>query len=380
MALKKGIKVALIIAVLIYAIWNLVSFLVGQKTSEMVRYGTLENTFSGTAYLFKDEKVIDASDGVMQPTVQDGERVHKGARIGVLLSGDTDESALHEYLRIQDRINNLASIRAVDEFEETVRTDEQMSALALRIATAADMGNMTELAGLKDELLLLKDEKSAVLGKKEELNAVLKNRQDALQGSIGSSVKEIFSPVAGTVFLQADGLESAMHLKATEGLTPSGLANMTAVETGKSCKIMEGTEWRGAIVADADKAGELKEGQAVTVRFNDFGGVTTRVTIISISAPENDSCVVTFSSNRFFEGLLLRRKTNVDVVIERFEGLRISSKALCQENGQTGVWVKTVTSTRFKPVEIIYGNDTTVIVKEEGSDSGSLRLYDTVVY
>jgi len=77
--MKKNIKILVAAAAIVFIVWNLVSFLIGRTTSEMVQYGTLEDSFGTTLYLFKDEVMIDgAGDGVLRPTVADGERVPKG--------------------------------------------------------------------------------------------------------------------------------------------------------------------------------------------------------------------------------------------------------------------------------------------------------------
>lgn len=379
--MKKKLKYIIPLFVLLFVVINLVIFFVGRTSSEMVNYGMVEDAFHTTMYLFKDEMVIDASrEGVLRPTASDGERVHKGARIGAILSEDTNESALHEYLRIQERIEHLESKAKTDGYAETVRTDEQITALSSQITVAAEYGEMETLTKLKDTLLIAKDDKTAAEGQKDALLGQLKSRQSALESGIGSSVKEIYSPEAGTLLLHTDGQEYTMNTHAAEGLTPRRLAEITE-NTGKSaggCKILYNNEWKAACTVSENIAARLKVGQAVTLRLNDCGGVTEKAKIAEISAPEDGKCAVVFSCNRTPEGLMQSRKTSVDVVLARYEGLRVPKKALCEEGGQKGVYVRTITEQVFRPVDVAFENETYAIIRE--GEKTKLKLYDTVIY
>ncbi len=379
--MKNKMKIWIPAAVIVFLVCNLVFFLINRTKSEMVQYGVMEDVFGATLYLFKDEVVIEsASDGILQPTAADGERVRKGARIGAVLSSDTDEGALHEFLRIEDRVKRLSAGETNMAYGETVRTDEEITALSAEITEAAAKGDMEEVTALKEELLIAKDEKSAAGGKKEELIGLLKARQDALNTKIGNSVKEIFSPEAGTLLLQTDGLEKEMTTEKAEGLLPGKLEELTGRvgTTGGGCKILYNNEWRGAAITDATRAANIQEGQAVTLRFHECGGAIQKAKISEISQEENGKCVVVFSSDRAPEGLMQSRRVTVDVILSRYEGLRVPKEAIVEEGGQTGVYVQTVTEQIFKPVEVAHMGETDAIIKE--GENTKLRLYDTVIY
>ncbi len=379
--MKKKIKLIVAAAVVLFILWNLITFFIGRTSSEMVYYDTLEESFGTSLYLFKDEVVISAvGDGVLRPTAKDGERVHKGARIGAVLSADTDEGALHEYLGIEDRIQRLSKSETGEAYAETVRTDEQITTLSLQITSAAEKGDMQRLGRLKDELLIAKDEKSAAGGQKDALIDELKERQKVLEAGIGNSIKEIYSPEAGTLLLQTDGLEEKMATKNAENLSPSSLAEITkeAAVSRVGCKVLYNNTWKGACTLDTALAGSLKVGQAVSLRFHDCAGAEEKATVAEISAEEDGKCVVVFSSNRTVEGLMACRKVAVDVIIRRHEGLRVPAEAITEEGGTTGVYVQTVTERVFRPAEVSYIGKEYAIIKE--GENTKLKLYDTVIY
>lgn len=379
--MKKHFKTVVVTLVLLFALWNLFFFLFGRTSAELVQYGALENSFGVTGFVFKDEIVIEGTGGgVLQPTVGDGERVHKGARIGAVLSADTDESALHEYLRIEDRLSRLKDRKNQENYEETVRTDEQITEISGQIIRAAETGNMERVAHLKESLMVAKDEKTASSGQYDALCARLGERQAALRDKIGSSMKEIYSPEAGTLYLQTDGMESTMSLESAEGLTPSGLLEMTK-DAGKyfsGCKLVRDDRFKIACIVDKEKAEGLSEGLAVSLRFYDQGGETGKATLESISEDEDGKCVLVFTGTKAPLGFMQCRKVTLDVILSRYEGFKIPQKAITEENGETGVYVQTVTKRTFKKTEVAFEGEVYAIIRE--GENTELRLYDTVLY
>lgn len=379
--MKKKTKPIVAAVVALFILIYLIVFLVGRTSSEMVYFDTMEEAFATNLWLFKDEVVIGTPEGgVLRPTAKDGERVHKGARIGAVLSGDTDEAALHEYLRISDRITRLSGKDTSENYSDTVRTDEQISTLSLQISSATEKGDMAKLGRLKDELLIAKDEKSALGGQTGELISILKERQSTLSKSIGASLREIYSPEAGTLLLHTDGMEKTMGTKNAEKLTPSALSEITSSisSSAQGCKILYNSTWKGACTLDEKTASTLRVGQAVTLRFHDADGATEKATVSEISEAEDGQCVVVFSSNRTVAGLLNRRKASVDVILRRHEGLRVPEKAITEKDGIQGVYVQTITDKVFKPAEVSYIGEGYAIIKE--GEKTKLKLYDTVIY
>lgn len=379
--MKKNLKRIVLVCAALFVLINLIIFFVGRTSSEMVYFDTLEESFGTTLYLFKDEVVLETPEGgVLRPTVKDGERVHKGARVGAVLSGETDEGELHEYLRIQDRITRLSQIDAEENYSDTVRTDEQISSLALSIASATEKGDMAKLGRLKEELLIAKDGKTAAGGKKDELTAHLKNRLKELESGIGNSLQEIYSPEAGTLLLHTDGMETAMQTENAKNLSPSRMTEIISQisKTSSGCKILYNSTWKGACTVDENTAGAMQVGQVVDLRFHDADGAVEKATVSEISEAENGQCVVVFSSNRTVDGLFGWRKVSVDVILRRHEGLRVPSKAVTEENGVSGVYVRTITEKVFKPAEVSYVGAEYAIIKE--GENTKLKLYDTVIY
>ncbi|MBQ7036131.1 MAG: hypothetical protein IJN74_01410 [Clostridia bacterium] len=379
--MKKKIKLIVAVCTALFILINLIFFFVFRTSSEIVYFDTMEEAFGTTLYLFKDEVVIPTPDGgVLRPTAKDGERVYRGARIGAVLSSDTDEAALHEYLRIQDRITRLSEAGNEESYADTVRTDEQISSLSLQISTATEKGDMAKLGRLKDELLIAKDEKSAAGGQTNALIGILQDRQKTLATGIGNSMKEIYSPEAGTLLLHTDGMETDMGTKKAEKLTPSSLAeivqNISPASAG--CKVLYNSTWKGACTIDEHTAGLLKVGQVVNLRFHDADEAEEKATVSEISEAEDGNCVVVFSSNRTANGLLERRKVSVDVILHRHQGLRVPAKAITEEEGVQGVYVQTITDKVFRAAEVSYIGEGYAIIKE--GEKTKLKLYDTVIY
>jgi len=378
---KRKIKIIVLVAVALFAVWNLVSFFLGRTSTEIVRYGVQEEAFSTTLYLFKDEVVIESKqNGVLQPITADGARVHKGARVGALLSADTHEGALHEFLQIQDRVQRLQLYEGKETYAETLRTDGEITAISAKITKAAEKGDMEKLAALKEDLLVAKDEKSAAEGQKDTLIRLLEERQAALEQKIGNSIEEVFSPRAGIFFQGTDGLENIMKTEATDTLSPEELERLEdrIGTSGGGCKIVYNNEWRGVCTIDAFMAEKLKPGQAVSLQFRECGGESCRAKVKAVSEAENGKCMVVFYSDKSPQRLLKYRSVTADVIVSRHEGLRVPTKAIVEEDGKQGVYVQTVTDRVFKTVEVAHQGENYTIIRE--GENTALRLYDTVIY
>ena len=85
-----------------------------------------------------------------------------------------------------------------------------------------------------------------------------------------------------------------------------------------------------------------------------------------------------FSSDKCPKKLLKYRTVTADVIISRYEGFRVPTKAIVTENGQEGVYVQSITERVFKPVEVLHQSEKYSIIREGGDTK--LRLYDTVIY
>jgi len=72
------------------------------------------------------------------------------------------------------------------------------------------------------------------------------------------------------------------------------------------------------------------------------------------------------------------RKVTADIVISRYEGLRVPREAIVEEGGQQGVYVQTITEQVFRTAEVAFAGEEYAIIR--AGENTTLRLYDTVVY
>ncbi len=142
---------------------------------------------------------------------------------------------------------------------------------------------------------------------------------------------------------------------------------------------MESYTWYFCCEADKRLADSLSENKTYTLHFScepeqDVPALLERITVSG-----NDGYVLTFSSSRITDELLLARNPTASIVLAEYEGLRIRNDARRVIDGQTGVFVRSNFIMEFRPIEVLYADDLYSVVKWEPGKNTGLRLYDEVV-
>jgi len=127
-----------------------------------------------------------------------------------------------------------------------------------------------------------------------------------------------------------------------------------------------------------DKVQDLDVDDYARLRFYDLSAELVKAKILYISPVEDEQCTIILEVNRHVESLLKRRFVNLDFVKNRYEGYRVSVKALRSRNNENGIYVLRDEVMKFIPVTILYNTQDVAIV-ESADDSTPLRLYDEVV-
>lgn len=94
---------------------------------------------------------------------------------------------------------------------------------------------------------------------------------------------------------------------------------------------------------------------------------------------KGDTAVVVFQCSYMNTELSKLRSPAFQIILNRYDGLRVSDQAIKVENGKRGVYVFIGSSVKFTPVEILYnGNGYKVCKKVDPMEEG-LHLYDDIV-
>ena len=109
----------------------------------------------------------------------------------------------------------------------------------------------------------------------------------------------------------------------------------------------------------------VKTGKSVTVDFPERGIYDLPMTVYNVSDSVNGRVTVTLKCKYLNEQIAVLRKENLSITVDEYDGFRISSDALLQnDEGIYGVYVLAGNVAKFTPINILYHGDDYVIAEK----------------
>ena len=248
---------------------------------------------------------------------------------------------------------------------------------ALRASLAAGSWTSVESAGEELRTTVLKRE-YAYAGtddldvRIDALNAEI----STLSGRLEGGTQTIRAPFAGTYSAVADGYEAV--------LTPAALENMTVAQydaiapeavSSTVGRLIAGEEWRFVTVLSAADAARLQKGQALSLRAATGVDFDLDVTVERIGREENGRVIVVLRGGSHLAYVTLLRAQNVELILARYEGLRIPKNALrVDADGSSGVYCLVGLRAYRKPVEVLWQGEDYCLVRPVGIETTSESL------
>lgn len=385
----------LAIIVCVISIWCIYGNFQKEENIVTATKVSYEDTIEEQAVIIRKEYPVKVSSaGFFQNSVQDGSRVYKGQTLGGYYTGSYDKDIANKLTLINTKLREETLSQTVGEamINDTITIDNRITECTLQISALAADGNQGEINKIRnriDELLERKNkiETGMNTGNENTVEALTAQKNE-LEAKLGSSKQDLFAPEAGIIIINADGYEetlSADKLNAVSQQQLEEIINKNASETEETvypypvCKIVDNSKWILAIVCDENKISPLRDRKYVDVRLKNEGAQIEECRIEEIRSGENGKALLFVSGTHEMYNLMNSRTTSVEVLIEKYEGLKVPSEAV--KNGKSGaaVYVRTSEGIVPKNVEVLYENDEMCIIKEDNNAEGGLRLYDEVV-
>ncbi len=386
---KKIIIISL--ALIILGIWTVKMFRGGIKL-EMVGHGEMEKSYAFDALVIRDEKVINAQKtGVLESVVRDSQLVRRNRHVASIYESEIDDEAksslaainarIEEITKARDELSSLAVAELRVESTMNIRTDE--------ITQAIEDGNMEKVVSVHNELNLLNDKKNAMENGKNYTDDILSGLMDSkaeYERKLGSSKQDLYSPIAGIYSPHMDGFEEIVTMSAVGTMTPYDFESIykmkgTSPKDENSeavCKIIDNSGWAVAFLATQKEIAGFKEGSQVYLRTKN-SEKDAKGRISYISTPVNGNYLVTVTSEESTEWANKERFISIDLIRNKYKGLRVPIKALHVADGKTGVYVVIDGIVYFKKVNVLYKDASYAIVEEDNTVQGGLLLYDEVI-
>ncbi|MFQ7165064.1 MAG: HlyD family efflux transporter periplasmic adaptor subunit [Acutalibacteraceae bacterium] len=206
----------------------------GLKT-EAATYSTVSESIDTTGFIIRDEEVISSSySGVLNYTVDDGEKVAEGGAIAEIYPTEEDAAVQNRIARIDDELNRLSALETPsDSTASNLKLiGSQISKKITSILGALKSGSMSDVTDERNDLQLLLSQRQVVTGKESSGDYAahvneLHEERIALTQSASASIGTVSSPAAGYFIRSVDGYENAVSL---DGVTSLSVSDVRALE------------------------------------------------------------------------------------------------------------------------------------------------------
>ncbi len=391
-AMKKTVKI-LVAVWIVFMLVVVVANLFGNSIkTEMVQHGEMEKAYSFEAMLIREETGMSAGkSGVLESMVEDNEMVRKNKHVASIYESKVDAEVKNKLANINIRIEEITKVK--EESSNVVSAgytiEAAMKDKVEELTVALRQGNVKKAYSLNSEIHILNDKKN-VWEKGEEytddvLDELLKEKAE-YERKLGNAKEDLFSPTSGIYSTHIDGYEQLLNPAAVESMSVDDfntIKNMKVSaedikKSGYQCKIIDNFTWSVAFTANKDEISKLKKGSVVYVR-NANSPKDMKAVVSYISTPTNDKYVVIVTSDIKCDWAMKDRFVKIDLIKNKYSGLKVPMKALRVRDGKTGVYVVVDGIVKFKNVNVLYKDSGYAIVEENNTSRGGLLLYDEII-
>ena len=387
---KSIVNAAVIISVILLSLYLAIQiFGRGRQDVSTVRAQNITDnsyiTFNG--YVIRDEQLIYAEDGYIADfTVGNGDRVGK------------DQEFLRYYKTGLDPKDILEAQRTVDDYtgkidilEDSLSgnfTVSDVDGIRQNLSSAySDMldciakGDYSDASLSGDNMLGEINNYGVATGNRDNSNDSLSliktKKQEYIDGIAISDAEPVFASESCFVYNKLDGYEEIFDYSGILEMTPDGFSDAVnnanpKKPIGAVGKKIISSEWFFALRMNASQLKYFEQGSEYELEFIDDGGVTVKMKVEKISAPENNvgKGFIVFSSRDIYIGANISRYTSVRVNTGYVSGYRVPEDAVTQIDydgdgiyDYVGVFVLSGNRVEFRRVEEIGSGSGYVIVK-----------------
>ena len=412
--LTKRILAGVVIAlVLIYIVFLFITtnFLGSNNiVTETALHAKADEIIESRCLIARDEVYLDAkSDGVLVFDVDDGGKVTADGVIATAYASQDDVAAIQQkedldtqiaYLESLSQVNSAANL-GIDTINGQI--NDRLEAV-LRSVNRHDYDHITAAEENLLTAILRKQILTGEQGNLEQKINDLKAKRDAI--TAGNPIGTVKSDSAGYFVSKIDGYENAVDVTKLDEITASQIENAAPAQVDPAAytgKIIRGVNWSLLSPVTADAATRLSHTDAdVKIRLPSAidGDIPAKILFVN-NYTEGEQPVAVLQCNYMNDAISKLRRENVEIIVNEYEGLKLSKSALHDDDitytvtddndNETqktarvqGVYVEYGAELVFKQVAIVYAAEDYIICNEE-PDPGTLlngttvSLYDKVV-
>ena len=411
---------ALALLLLIYVAYQVYLSQYTGLDTETAMYSTVSQTIDTTGFIVRNEQVITSEvDGVLNYTVDNGERTATKGVIADIYPTEEDAAAHNRIARIEDELNRLSVLENPTDImtSNPKLIGGQISDKVTDILTSIRKGNIDDVSDQKNNLQLLLGQKQLLTGVEtaEDYAAyenALRTERVKLIYSSSKSIGTVESPASGYFIQEIDGYENAVDIEQIKSLTPDDIRTLLEEEPTDEIpenvlgKVAKDFKWYVVCLIDENEYVRLDRTTNVTIEMPFASVEEIPAEIIDITLDkESGGAALIIECSYMNSDLASARKEPLRINISEHSGVLVNEKAIhfsdvtvveTDEDGNEtetvyenvrGVYVKYGTRLRF--VQVFsdatvngYAICKTTLSTEEREQlvtDRTIRMYDEVV-
>lgn len=389
--MKKSISFILL-GVVCFCVFYGIRYLENPVETQTAVSEIYENKVDTAGYIVRTEQVYNAPvSGTVYHYIQEGTRVGKNRVLSTVYTGGVSHQTLQELNNINKKIAELENAGTEASYMAGgANSEENIENIKNNIIKAKTEHQISKIADYKAQInaIITGSAQNTPVQSIEELTT----RKNGLEASLRSSKNDLYSQMSGVFSGNVDGLEEILTPKNVlsykladyNNLADTVKEHKTTASSGEPvCKVVNNHIWYVMMTVDREIAQGLKVGRKVKLRFGYLPGIEADAAVeyISTENSETGKNVIVVKCEQYKEGVFSLRFSNIELILESYEGYRIPVSALRVQDGEKGVLVKNAGAQMFKPCNVIYTDTVggTVIISPVSGTQNMLREYDCIV-
>ncbi len=384
---KFSVAVLIIVAVsiILYIVQGIYFDSAGKIETEYALKSSEKKILSVDGFAVRDEgRMVDGkntailyknTNKVYVPAVSDSENVAKDDIIAVAFKDELQANAYLEAQQLREKKMDLEHMQSQKDMSRinVIYLNSKVYSTAHNYAGTLLDKDFSGLSAAIDDLSDVITSKQIATGKELDFTSSIKS-YDAQITSLEKGYSNAYyvkSPLAGYFVSDVDGYENIVSYddvasKKAEKISAKKLLSAEQkVYENSFGKIIGQHTWYLVFDVSIDDATIIKTGKTVTVDFPERSIQGIPMTVHYVSPMKDNMITVTLKCKYLNEQLAVLRKEKMSITIEEYEGFRISSKALFQnEEGIEGVYVLSGNVAKFTPLNILLYGDGFVIAEK----------------
>lgn len=355
----------------------------------IVENDDIENTEIATAYVIKDEEVIEKdTTKVLLPIVSEAERVAKDSIIATY-KGTEYDTYLTTLEDLDKQIHELMKDLPVVYSSEIENIERQIYE---KIKAANDETSYIKMQKYKTEVNALINKRAELIGTLSpdgaKIKELIQERNEYVENAKKSN-DNIIATRAGIVSYETDGLENVLTYSDIDNINIDKTREQSKniVITNNKIKIVN--NYKAYIITEVSNLNYeyMKLNKDYTIRSIGDNSTTFKGELKRITNKDNGYEII-FEITNGIEKLISVRELEIEIVWWNTTGLFVVKDAVYEENGTS--YVKVIKYGKYSevPVKILKHNEeyciidnyTSAELKEKGLDREySVKVYDRLV-